>query len=198
MPGSVSHHVAGKVIAKQGKVAYQVKDFVPRRLIGMPKCVVDRAVAAEYEEIGGSNAGAQSLAPELDGFLLQEESAATGDLVIEALGIDALGVHLSADGRLGTIVQEVADLEVAGARIEGERGAVLRQLHRRFDGVAGSSGGLDVRAGGRQCLNQGPGRAIEAGRLRTVELHDAVVDSHAGQGRNDVLNESDVVGRASD
>ena len=107
-------------------------------------------------------------------------------------------MDLPLDRRSGPVVEQVTDAQlVVDRRVQGDRRAVLANEDRLRYAVHGTASSLIADAGLPQGLDETLRRAIEAGRFRGVQLHQAVVDTQARQGREDVFDQADLPGTMS-
>src|SRR6516165_9938715 len=112
MTGTIGDDVAAQVGAQEGKIADQIENLVPRRLIGIAQRIVHRAVWAEDEQIGGAGPRSQTLAAQLGGLLLQNERPARGQLLQERAGREGLSVDLASDGRRQTVIEKITEIQL--------------------------------------------------------------------------------------
>jgi len=185
--------MAAQVGSQQRKIPYHVEYLVPRRFVGAPKRVVDWSRPPEYQQIGCRRACAQPLTPEFDGLAFQKEGPAAGQFVCERLGRDHLSVKLTIDRCRHPIVEGVADLQlIPEGRVESKRGATLRDDDRRIDAQNRASRGLQDDAGPPERLDKTLSGAVQAGRLRGIQLDVTVIDAQARQRRQDMFDQGDL------
>src|SRR5207245_10827361 len=81
--------------------------------------------------------------------------------------------------------------------MQGQRRALMTDYHRPVDAPDRAPGRLQDDAGPLQHLDEAAGGAVQAGRLRTVQLDEAVIDAQARQSSEDMLDQRDVGGRVA-
>lgn len=199
MAGTTCDNVTAQVAAKQGDVAENVEHLVPGGFIGEPGNVVDGPARPKDQDVGGRKVQSHSRPMQLERFGFEKESAARRQVARVRLRRDRLSVFLSFDGRVGTIVEEVADAKfIALGGMQSDAGASLLYGDGFADGPNASGGALGNDAGAAKDFRELPRRSIETRRFGPVQFDVAIVDAHPAEGGEHVFHKRHAVRQDSE
>jgi hypothetical protein len=188
--------MAGKVESAESQIANEIENLVSGRFVSEPQRVIDWPASAKHKQIRAGEVLTNSLRSEFSRFVLGKKRATAGNVVNERRGARGQCVRLRRNRGAETVIEPVTYSQFANITgMEGECRTGRTHHNRRIHREHRPASRLVHYPSATECGNKLTSGAIQAGRLRAIEFHGAVINAKAGESAKNVFDKSNCRGR---
>ena len=190
MPGLARVDPAVEGTTEQREVADQVEDLVAHELVPESKRPRQDPGVVEDDGVVEAAAAGEAAGAQLRHLAGEAERAGGSDPRGEFFGAEDEGQFLLPDERMGE-VDLVGDRQSRSARLEATRLPSRRTSTGSVERERPDHRVLALEAGGMEQPDERQGRAVQDRDFRSLDLDQAIVETQARGGRENVLDRAD-------